>query len=514
MNIKWHTLVVLVLVLAVSSWAKSSSTDVAINLGTASNFGVLAGSGVTNVSASTSITGDVGSSPTPSVVGLLPTQVNGTLYLTPDPATAQAQTDLTVAYNQAAGAACNTVLTGTDLGGLTLVPGVYCFSSSAQLTGTLTLDGQGDPNSQWIFQIGSTLTTATDSTVKLTNGAVICNVYWQVGSSATIQTNNTFVGTIMALTSITLDGGTLDGRALASNGAVTISAQETITEKPCTCNVYVSSSSAGTVTTLQLPIPYDSGLITETVLAKGLTSSEGLVCGTDRRLYLAQSGVYGGPRQIVRLDQTGLNLTTIVDFAKYPGLAKGGGPVGLSFSTTKSANPPIFFSTTLAQGLSNTGVWKTTTSKPTQTVLPFPSHGSANGGGATTFLTTGPYTGSLLAVDVANSKVVRVSPPFTKGQAGIDFITTHLTTPVGIAVNLAGNVFVANTDGTIQQYGSDGTYVGLYATTGLHNMNLIFFGQTIVVTTQDGAVIQIWPDGVQETLANIAGADGVAICYK
>ena len=105
---------------------------------------------------------------------------------------------------------------------MTLIPGVYCFSSSALLTGTLTLDGQGSKNPQWIFQMGSTLTTATGSVVSLINGAGKCNVFWQVGSSATIQTGNVFVGTILALTSITLDGGTLNGRALASNGAVTM----------------------------------------------------------------------------------------------------------------------------------------------------------------------------------------------------------------------------------------------------------------------------------------------------
>lgn len=110
-------------------------TNVTINLGTATDFALLAGSGITNVSPATFITGDVGSSPTPTVTGLLASQVNGTLYLTASPVTAQAQTDLTVGYNQAAGAPCGTDLTGIDLGGLTLVPGVYCFSSSAGLDG-------------------------------------------------------------------------------------------------------------------------------------------------------------------------------------------------------------------------------------------------------------------------------------------------------------------------------------------------------------------------------------------
>ena len=226
----------------------------------------------TSPGANVAILGDVGSSPTPTVTGLTQSQVHGTLYTRSNPATAQAQTDLTVGYNQAAGASCGTDLTGTDLGGLTLVPGVYCFSSSALLTGTLTLDGQGDASAQWVFQIGSTLTTATNATVSLINGAVNCNVFWQIGSSATIQTNNTFVGNILALTSITLDGGILNGRALARNGAVTIASKEIVTASPCSCNVMVSSSSAGTLTKIPLPYNYDS---IATVIATGLTSAEG-----------------------------------------------------------------------------------------------------------------------------------------------------------------------------------------------------------------------------------------------
>src|ERR1700693_1255326 len=372
--------------LVASAFAKSNGTNVTIDLGTATNFGLLAGSGITNASAATRITGDVGSSPTPTVTGLTQSQVHGTLYLSSNPATAQAQTDLTVGYNQAAGASCGQDLTGTDLGGLTLVPGVYCFSSSALLTGTLTLDGQGDSSAQWIFQIGSTLTTATNATVSLINGGANCNVFWQIGSSATIQTNNTFVGNILALTSITLDGGILNGRALARNGAVTIASQEIVTANPCNCNVMVSSSSAGTVTKIYFPLPYDSGEPTQTVIASGLSSAEGLACGPGRRLYLAQSGVYGGPRQIVSLDQNGQNQETILDFSEFSGLASSGGPAGLAFEPSRVDGMPLFFSTTLAQGLSNTGVWKTSPQGPVQTVLPFHQHAHSNGGAATAFL--------------------------------------------------------------------------------------------------------------------------------
>jgi len=217
-----------------------------INLGTADNFALLAGSGITNVSAHTYIIGDVGSSPTPAITGLTQSQVKGILYLVADPATAQAQSDLTVAYNQAAGAPCGQDLTGQDLGGLTLVPGVYCFSSSAGLTGTLTLQTNGDTDAQWIFQMGSTLTTASNSRVVIvlprkkhgprplwSKGLRGCNVYWQVGSSATIGSGSVFLGKILALTSITMNGGTLKGKALASNGAISMTDRETVDGPPC-----------------------------------------------------------------------------------------------------------------------------------------------------------------------------------------------------------------------------------------------------------------------------------------
>ena len=119
--------------------------------------------------------------------------------------------------------ACGTNLTGQDLGGMTLGPGVYCFNTSAAVTGTLTLDGQGNPNAVFVFQMGSTLTTATGAAVNLIGAAQATNVYWQVGSSATLGTNSTVAGNIVALASITMTtGATLHGRALARTGAVTM----------------------------------------------------------------------------------------------------------------------------------------------------------------------------------------------------------------------------------------------------------------------------------------------------
>jgi hypothetical protein len=248
------------------------------DLKTAGNFAVLAGTGVTSADAGTTIVGNVGSSPTPAITGLLPVQVTGTLYTAANAVVDTAKNDLTAAYLSAAPPrACSRTLTGVDLGGLTLDPGVYCFSSSALLTGTLTLRGTGSPSDLWIFQIGSTLTTATGATVAFIGGASPCNLFWQVGSSATIQTGNSFAGVIMALTSITLDGGILNGRALARNGAVTISGQETI------INACSGGSATGTTVVVS---PVNSSVVcasgssitkTAVVLSNGVPVADGTI---------------------------------------------------------------------------------------------------------------------------------------------------------------------------------------------------------------------------------------------
>jgi hypothetical protein len=188
-----------------------------------SSFAVLGGSAVTNTNTPTIVTGNLGVSPGSAVTGFPPGIVTGGTIHAADAVAAQAQSDLTQLYVNLASAPCNTDLTGQNLGGLTLTPGVYCFMSSAQLTGTLTLDGQGNPNALFIFKIGSSLTTASASAVLLINSASSCGVFWQVGSSATLGTGTALAGSIVALTSITLNtGASLTGRALARNGAVTM----------------------------------------------------------------------------------------------------------------------------------------------------------------------------------------------------------------------------------------------------------------------------------------------------
>ncbi len=191
-----------------------------LGLGTAESFAVLAGSAVTNTGPSR-ITGNLGLSPGTAVTGLGPGEVDGGTYAG-DAIALQAQSDLAVAYDDAAGRA-PAVAAPAELGGRRLTPGVYTNASSLGLTGTLTLDAQGDPDAVFVLRAGSTLTTASGSRVALANGAQACNVFWKVGSSATLGAGSVLAGTVLALTSITLnDGVTLQGRALARNGAVTL----------------------------------------------------------------------------------------------------------------------------------------------------------------------------------------------------------------------------------------------------------------------------------------------------
>ena len=198
----------------VAVWSQAS-------LGTAQSFAVLGGSTVTNTGPSV-LGGDLGVSPGAAITGFPPGTRTGTTHAA-DAVALQAQNDVTTQYNALASAACTQDLTGQDLGGKVLTTGVYCFSSSAQLTGPLTLNAQGNAGATFVFKIGSTLTTAAASSVSLINGGNPCGVAWQIGSSATLGTTTSFIGNLIALTSITLNtGANIVGRALARNGAVTL----------------------------------------------------------------------------------------------------------------------------------------------------------------------------------------------------------------------------------------------------------------------------------------------------
>ena len=209
----------------------ASAAQPPVGLGTANSFAVLAGQGVTNTGA-TVVNGNLGTSPNPAVSGFPPGTVHGQTH-TADAVALQAQNDLTTAYNDAAGRTPVTTI-ATELGGQTLTPGVYDSASGTfQITGTLTLDAQGNPNGVFIFQMAATLVTASSSNVSLLGRAQACNVYWQVGSSATLGTDSGFTGNILALTSIqVLTGVTVHGRVLARNESVTLD-DDTITRAVC-----------------------------------------------------------------------------------------------------------------------------------------------------------------------------------------------------------------------------------------------------------------------------------------
>ncbi|MCX6538475.1 MAG: IPTL-CTERM sorting domain-containing protein [Acidobacteria bacterium] len=265
------------------------------SLGSATSFAVLGASTVTNTGSSI-ITGDLGLSPGTSVTGFPPgTVVSGGIHAA-DSTAAAAQTSLTTAYNDLASQACTQTLTGQDLGGMTLTAGVYCFSTSAQLTGILTLNAQGNANAVFIFKIGSTLTTASGSSVVMSNSGSTCNVYWQVGSSATLGTTTTFAGNILAQVSITLNtGATVKGRILARTGAVTVDANTVnttcdtaappvcpvITLLPATLpNGTVGVAYSQTITGSGGTAPYTFS-VTAGTLPAGLTlTSAGVLAGT------------------------------------------------------------------------------------------------------------------------------------------------------------------------------------------------------------------------------------------
>jgi len=208
--------------MAVTGTSPAHAAEATVDLGSASSFGVLAGGTVTNTGPSV-ISGDLGLHPGSAITGFPPgTVINGTQHVA-DAVALQAKRDLRIGYDDAAGRSVTTDVTGKDLGGMKLPPGVYQDTSGMSLTGTVTLNAHGNPDAVFIFQAGSTLITASGSTVALVNGASPCNVFWQVGSSATLGSGTTFVGTVMALTSASLQtGANVEGRILARNGGVTL----------------------------------------------------------------------------------------------------------------------------------------------------------------------------------------------------------------------------------------------------------------------------------------------------
>ncbi len=239
-------------------------------LGTALNFAALAGSTVANTGPSV-ITGNLGLYAGSAVTGFPPGSVTGVKEIH-NAVALTAKNDLVTAYTDAATASVTSNLTGQDLGGKNLTPGVYKFDSSAHLTGTLTLSGHG----VYIFQVGSALTTASNAVVRLVNSAQACGVFWQIGSSATLGSATAFQGNLMALTSITMVTGAniLTGRALARNGALTLDDND-IAPPTGACTVGSSGGSGGSAGSSSTPTP-DTGVGTDQSVVGGLALILGL----------------------------------------------------------------------------------------------------------------------------------------------------------------------------------------------------------------------------------------------
>jgi hypothetical protein len=263
-----------------------------VSLGTAANFAVLAGSTVTNTGPTT-ITGDLGLSPGSAVTGFPPGQLIGTMHVA-DGAALKAKEDLAAAYDDAA-ARPTTATVPVELGGTTKTPGVYeSPAGTFGITGTLTLDAQGDPNAVFIFKAASTLITASASSVNLVNGARSANVFWKIGSSATLGTYSILRGNVMALASITVTTGvTVDGRTLARTAAVTLDT-DTITRPT---GVQQPLATTTSLTTSANPVPVKTPVtFTATVTAgTGTEVPTGLVAFLDRSTLIG----------VVALDGTG-----------------------------------------------------------------------------------------------------------------------------------------------------------------------------------------------------------------
>jgi Ice-binding-like/WxL domain surface cell wall-binding len=216
--------------------ARAAPGPAPVTLGAAANFGVLGASTVTSTPVpGSAVGGDIGVSPGTAITGFPPGTLTGTQH-PGDPVAAQAHAALATAYADAAGRSPAVPIT-TDLGGRTLTPGVYAATAALTLAGTLTLDAQGNPAAVFILQAGSTLTTGALSQVDLVGGAQACNVFWQVGSSATLGATSVLAGTILASTSISMGADvTIDGRALARDAAATMIG-DSVNAAPCTTTV-------------------------------------------------------------------------------------------------------------------------------------------------------------------------------------------------------------------------------------------------------------------------------------
>jgi hypothetical protein len=385
---------------AFASPASAAGYENAVGLGTAGAYSVLAGSTVTNTNSPTRLSGDLGVSPGSAITGFPPGVADGATNAGNADA-ASAQSSLTTAYLDAQGRPATGTSLGLSLVGGTHQPGVYKASSDLGISGAVTLDGQSDPNSVFIFQIGASLTTASSTSIVLIGKAQACNVFWQVGASATLGTSNTFVGTVMALTSITLNTGTtVAGRALARNGAVTLDD-----------NVFTAPSCITTATTTTLTAtPASRGgstTVTSTVTAPGASTPTGTVTFTANGVPVGTAVIGTHGHATITLPVGTAHTVRLI--AHYGGLGSYGAstsppttlaitpptsitPVSTSSgpkTTTSSASTPRPASSTAASGTSSSNRSSTAAATGTGLANTGTGHLTALTVGAASLLATG-----------------------------------------------------------------------------------------------------------------------------
>ncbi len=300
--------------------AATTAGQAPVALGSATTFAVLAGSTVTSTGGTT-VNGDLGVSPGTGLTGA-PT-VNGTIHLG-DAAAAQAQLDLTTAYNDAAGRTVGAIGVAGNLGGQTLTPGLYKSTSSLAISsGDLTLDARGDANAVFIFQMASTLTTTSGRQVILTNGANAANVFWQVGSSATLGTGSVFKGNILAYTSITLTtGATLQGRALARNGAVTLDSNTVglgipaDTTRPTVSSTDPANAATGVAINKKIAVIFSEAMDPSTINTTNFTLKQGTTPVPGTVTYVGTTATFAPASALaINTTYTGTITTGVKDLA-------------------------------------------------------------------------------------------------------------------------------------------------------------------------------------------------------